>query len=140
MKRQIRVAGWLAAGWMALACRQPAPSSDPAPPPQTSATERTAPPSGDTLRAAVHAEVKEPVCQEPAQCRAAGYGNKPCGGPRSYLIYSILTTDSARLATALERYNEWDATRNRQLGTVSNCLFEAPPRLACSAGRCAKAP
>lgn len=130
---------WLAMGCVAFACRQPAPSPD-APPAKPPRAEESVPPgSGDTLQAAVRAEVGEPVCQEASQCRAAAYGNKPCGGPRSYLVYSVVTTDSARLAAALDRFNAWDAARNRELGTVSNCRFEAPPRLACSAGRCVDA-
>jgi hypothetical protein len=128
----------LGALWLAIACRQSTPSADQQPEPAT--TENPAPALGDSLRAAVQAEVKEPSCRNGAECRSAGYGSKPCGGPRSYLIYSTMTTDSARLASALERYNGWDAARNRQGGAVSNCMFEAPPALTCSEGRCSRAP
>src|SRR5687767_12229623 len=34
-------------------------------------------------------------CASTDQCRAAPVGERPCGGPRTYIVYCARTTDSA---------------------------------------------
>jgi len=68
-----------------------------------------------------------------------GVGSKPCGGPRSYVVYSMVTTDSAALALITQRYNAADARLNRERGLVSDCTFLPPPELECVGGRCRSA-
>lgn len=63
-------------------------------------------------------------------------GVKPCGGPRSYIIYSTSNTDSVDLAAAVARYDSLDAQRNRELGLVSDCRAVPRPSLTCSSGTC----
>jgi hypothetical protein len=57
-------------------------------------------PSLDSLRAVVLQLIGEPTATSLAQCRLMPAGEKPCGGPRSYLVYSMETTDSTALARA----------------------------------------
>ena len=94
----------------------------------------------DTLRAVVLQLVGDPVCDDVSQCRSMAFGAKPCGGPWSYLVYSVQTADSTRLATAVTRYNDREAQLNRELGRASDCQVVTPPRLSCVNSRCAALP
>lgn len=88
------------------------------------------------LRADVQAQLAEPVCSTVKECRAVPLGSKPCGGPWSYVVFSVATTDSAKLTQAAARYAEFEADLNRRSGRVSDCRFVAPPPLGCVEGRC----
>ena len=126
-----------------LACG-PAPTPDGAPraPPDTASRPAPDPasqaaPSLDSLRTAVHRLVAEPVCESVQDCRAIAFGAKPCGGPWSYLVYSVRATDSARLAQMVARYNEREEELNREEGRMSDCAFVTEPELVCREGLCA---
>ncbi len=94
----------------------------------------------DSARAAIATLVAQPRCRDVAQCRSMAFGAKPCGGPRTYLIYSLETTDSAALAAAVAAYNRRDQARNDQLGLMSDCRMEAAPTLVCADGSCQARP
>jgi hypothetical protein len=64
-------------------------------------------------------------------------GAKPCGGPWSYLVYSMATSDSVQLAAAVQEYTAYQADLNRKLGLVSDCQFLSAPTVDCMAGVCA---
>jgi hypothetical protein len=93
-------------------------------------------PSLDSLRAVVLQLIGEPTATSLAQCRLMPAGEKPCGGPRSYLVYSMETTDSTALARAVAKYNAEDARANQESGQMSDCRVETPPHLGFSGGRC----
>ncbi len=63
-------------------------------------------------------------------------GNRPCGGPRDYLVYCPLTTDSARLFRKLRELERAEARLNTEQGMVSTCEFRMPPGTAIVGGRC----
>lgn len=90
----------------------------------------------ESLRNEVLGLVGEPTCSSSNQCRSIAFGSKPCGGPWSYVAYSTQTTDSAKLAAAVAEYNAREDRLNRELGTVSDCRFVTPPKLACVASHC----
>jgi hypothetical protein len=90
----------------------------------------------DSLRVVVHQLSSDTPCEDAGQCRAVAFGSKPCGGPWSYLIYSTLATDSARLSEAVALYNAREAELNRQAGRVSDCRSVAKPALGCVSARC----
>ena len=46
--------------------------------------------------------IKAGGCSSASQCRTAAVGSRACGGPRYYLVYCSLTTDSAALQRKLE--------------------------------------
>ena len=64
-------------------------------------------------------------------------GAKPCGGPWSYVVYSVATTDSVRLAAVVKEYTTYQADLNRKQGLVSDCQFLPPPTIDCVGGQCA---
>lgn len=93
----------------------------------------------DSLRAIVLDIVGEPTCLSNVQCRYVPFGAKPCGGPWTYLVYSIQTTDSASLAETAADYTEREVQLNRELGRVSDCRAVSPPILDCVDSRCVAA-
>jgi len=69
-------------------------------------------------------------------CRYAGLGSKPCGGPWEYVIYSASSTDSTALAERLTAYNDFEAEMNERYGYASDCSVPNAPVLAYRDGRC----
>lgn len=77
---------------------------------------------------------------EPSQCRAIALGEKPCGGPERYLVYSTLAADEARLQALVERYNAAAAQLARDQDLVSDCQVIEPPELGLEGGFCMPVP
>jgi hypothetical protein len=103
-------------------------------PRQESATSHQSP--LDSVLRVVQTLTSDRACDDVSQCRAMAFGAKPCGGPWRYLVYSIRTTDSARLAEAVGAYNAAEAELNRQEGRMSDCRVVEMPTLACRMGAC----
>jgi hypothetical protein len=75
-------------------------------------------------------------CTTADQCRAAPVGSRPCGGPRYYLPYCSLTTDSAALFRKLEEVKRAEEDYNRRNQLASTCEFRMPPDLEVAGGAC----
>lgn len=88
------------------------------------------------VRQAILTQVRDASCSSPSVCRTIALGEKACGGPRQYLIYSTSATDSARLAREVARYNEAERKRNRDEGRMSDCMAVVKPQVSCISGRC----
>jgi len=86
-------------------------------------------------RALAHAE----GCSAGA-CRTAPVGSRPCGGPRTYLVYCAATTDSAALFAKLAELARAEQAFNSASGMASTCEFREPPNVTVQGGRCAAAP
>ena len=69
-------------------------------------------------------------------CRYMGLGDKPCGGPWEYVIYSVSSTDSTALAERVTAYNAFEGEMNRRYMYISDCMYEMPPVLVYRDGRC----
>ena len=88
------------------------------------------------MRGEIDALVGEAAGASIADCRYAGLGAKPCGGPWAYIVYSVSSTDSTALANRLTAYDAFEAEMNELYGYVSDCSIPAPPVLAFKDGRC----
>lgn len=89
----------------------------------------------DTQLNALMALSESVSCGDDSEWRIAGLGAKPCGGPSSYIAYSIRidTTDFLR---RLENYNEAVRAKNEREGLISDCaLAPAPSRVQCQDGK-----
>jgi hypothetical protein len=73
-------------------------------------------------------------------CRTAPVGSRPCGGPRTYLVYCAATTDSAALFAKLAELARAEQAFNSASGMASTCEFREPPNVTVQGGRCAAAP
>ena len=89
-----------------------------------------------SLRLSINQALGDRRCSSVDVCRSIPYGAKPCGGPRSYLVYSIITSDSVRLMQDVRRYNEAEARLNEESGEISDCSLVSKPGVECSEGRC----
>lgn len=79
---------------------------------------------------------KDSPCSSGSVCQTIAFGAKACGGPQRYLIYSTTTTDTARLAREVARYNDAERKRNRDEGRMSDCMMVLRPRVSCVSGQC----
>ena len=71
-----------------------------------------------------------------ADCRFAGIGTKPCGGPWEFIVYSVSSTDSTALAERLKAYDAFEDEMNERYGYLSDCSVPNIPNLVFKDGRC----
>ena len=120
----IALAACLHAGLAMAACvpAQPAPAA--------SSLSREG--SGPALHAQVQRLIGRAECDSDAQCRTLPLGARACGGPETYVAWSVLGTDQAALQRAGERYGQWQAQQQARSGTMSICMVEIDPGAVCS--------
>jgi hypothetical protein len=91
---------------------------------------------GLTLMQQIEQEIGAASCDSTIECRTLGVGQKACGGPESYVAWSIQDSDSARLATLAERLATARKSANNRAGMISTCSVVPDPGAVCLAGRC----
>ena len=77
---------------------------------------------------------------ELAQCRKVGLGYRACGGPASYLVYSVQGLDEANLLQKVSRYNALSQAESERLGLMSTCQIIEEPAIALVSGVCQAIP
>jgi hypothetical protein len=90
----------------------------------------------ERLEAEARALAKRTGCQGVTQCRSAPLGAKPCGGPRDYLVYCALTTDSTKLYRKLAELEKAERAYNAKNQMMSTCEMLLAPKLEASGGQC----
>jgi hypothetical protein len=75
-------------------------------------------------------------CSSADQCRSAPVGNRPCGGPRYYLPFCPLTTDSVALFAKLAELGKAEGEYNQKNDLVSTCEMRMPSQLVLDGGSC----
>jgi hypothetical protein len=63
-------------------------------------------------------------------------GSRPCGGPRTYIVYCATTTDTVALNRKLEELRLAEERFNQQTGAVSTCEFRLPPETQLTGSTC----
>ena len=83
-------------------------------------------------------------CTSDEQCRVAGIGARPCGGPESYRAWSTQGTPAAELEQHLQDYARERQRWHEKMGLMSTCEFRAAPHVRCErpgqVGRCVLVP
>ena len=75
-------------------------------------------------------------CSESVGCGFIAFGSKPCGGPRTYLLFSN-SVNLTKLQEMVKTYNEMDELHNIQTNAVSDCMYQMPPtEVKCVNGVC----
>jgi len=92
------------------------------------------------LEAEARALAKADGCTTASQCRTAPIGERPCGGPRTYVPYCTASTDSAVLFRKLDELKVAEKRYNELTGMASTCEFRTPPAVALSGGSCRTSP
>lgn len=90
-----------------------------------------------TLGAEIEELVKDKSCANTAECKTLAMGSNPCGGPRSYLIYSSARVAEETLASKVKQFSELQAEHNRTTGAVGACIMVMPPTIGCVDSVCA---
>lgn len=80
------------------------------------------------LEAEARALARADGCARADQCRTAPVGDRPCGGPRNYLVYCAATTDTVALFRKLDELKRAEQEFNRKHGLVSTCEYRMPPQ------------
>lgn len=102
-----------------------------------SASARTdAPGDPATTLEKIHALVGNASCTDSSQCRSLPLGARACGGPQSYLAWSIRQTDGNALRALAERYKAERQAQIKQKGEMSDCRFLTDPGAVCQQGTC----
>ena len=66
----------------------------------------------DEAREAVLALIGDASCDDEADCATVAFGDKPCGGPVTYLAYCTAGVDEAELLEAAEAYRQLEEEYN----------------------------
>jgi hypothetical protein len=91
-----------------------------------------------------YAEIKgligEAKASDVQQCRKVAFGYKACGGPESYLIYSVQGLDEAVLLQKISEYNALSEAEAHRLGLISDCSMVLEPSVRLVGGVCKAGP
>ena len=141
----IRHGAALIGTYLMLACA-PQPADNPLSNPQRSdptgqpstliSTDTAVDPTVRRLEREAIALARMDGCGTAQQCQAAPLGNRPCGGPRYYVPYCPLTTDTTALFAKLAEVTRAENEYNRRTGLASTCEFRMAPELEISGGVC----
>jgi hypothetical protein len=88
------------------------------------------------LKKEIDREVGKPKAKRLSQCRVIAFGAKPCGGPKSYLIYSTLQTNENKLKRLINQYNSLEEKINKETDAMSDCMFIEEPTVNLVNGIC----
>ena len=77
-------------------------------------------------------------CVTSSDCGALPVGNKACGGPSTYKVYSKLIGDDkiSQLQELAQHTKQLDNKRNDFGGIVGTCVFISEPALVCENSLC----
>jgi len=92
----------------------------------------------DRLKREIDEVIGTPACSGEGACRSIAFGDKPCGGPWMYLVYSISSTDVGLLVGKVNAYNAFNRVLNGRHDWCSDCLFVGEPQIGCRKGVCVK--
>jgi hypothetical protein len=118
------------------ACNAPRQPATPAQETGRAAAQETEQERVQRLEREARALARADGCTSGGECRAGPVGDRPCGGPRTYIVYCARTTDSVALYRKLDELAEAERAYNRQQGLASTCEFRMPPRLVAGLGSC----
>ncbi len=88
------------------------------------------------LKKTIDVEIGKPRAKSLTQCRVIAFGAKPCGGPRTYLVYSNLKTNEPKLKRLVSEYNTLEEKLNREGNLISDCMFVEEPQITLHNGMC----
>ena len=90
----------------------------------------------DRLAAFIMAYVADRRADDISQCGYVGFGNKPCGGPWTYVVYSAKSVDPTALDELAELYCYLDGLYNARHSLLSDCAVYPAPALHLVNGVC----
>ena len=88
-------------------------------------------PASEALRARIVELIGDAGCDGQGQCHVAGLGQRPCGGPESWLPWSTKTTDPRVLQDAVIELAKARIGENKAAGLLSDCQVRPDPSAVC---------
>jgi hypothetical protein len=79
-------------------------------------------------------------CSADNQCSVLGIGQRACGGPEQFLVFSLAKTDQKLLSFTADRYRKTRQEQQQRLGEMSICQQLPTPTAACQLGKCVLLP
>lgn len=113
-------------GASGIACAQPGVPSKEPPPARKDVATGTA-----QMLEAIRAEIGDAACDTDRQCFSVGIGAKACGGPETYLAWSIKSGDRERLLALVSRHREARLKDIERSGMASDCRVMPDPGAVC---------
>ena len=90
----------------------------------------------ETKKQEINTYINSFGCSESVRCNYIAFGSKPCGGPRTYLVFSN-DVNLTHLQDLVTKYNEMDNLYNIQTKAISDCSCLLPPNeIKCINGVC----
>lgn len=80
--------------------------------------------------------IADKSCTRNGQCKVMAYGDKACGGPVGYLVYSSGNVDEHELEALVEELTTLQGLMNEAYGYFSDCSIPSPPDVSCLDGNC----
>lgn len=80
----------------------------------------------ETLKAEILAISKSEKCTNGSDWKSVGLGVKACGGPASYIAYSV-KIDEAKFLEKVDLYNQKSTEYNKKYNLISDCMLVMPP-------------
>lgn len=94
----------------------------------------------EEMAADIDSLIGDAACADAEDCRAIAFGDKPCGGPWSYKVYSVTSVDTLKLVGLVDAHFEFNRTLNERYGWMSDCMFVMPPNIDCVEGKAVAVP
>ena len=88
------------------------------------------------LQARLRSAIGDAVCSSDAQCRTLAVGEKACGGPEVWWVFSMASAQADQLPGWAAELTALSRQRNRRGGIASNCQVQPDPGAVCVAQRC----
>lgn len=84
----------------------------------------------------IQAEISDARCSADSQCRTLPIGEKSCGGPVSWVPWSVSVSNGEQLRIWTAQLAAMQRRRNEISGAMSNCQYIADPGASCVAQHC----
>ncbi len=81
-------------------------------------------------------EIGDARAKDLSQCRSIAFGHKPCGGPATYLAYSVAKTNESKLKVLVDEYNQQAKNYNSARKVLSDCREVPAPKIELVDGLC----
>ncbi|WP_105166569.1 hypothetical protein [Pseudoalteromonas sp. T1lg23B] len=75
-------------------------------------------------------------CDNSSQCHVEAVGNRACGGPSSYLVYSSKSASSKEVTELAEKITEYESSYNAKNQIMSICEHLTRPSTQCVENKC----
>lgn len=92
------------------------------------------------LRRRIEVEIGEAACTSDAQCRTLPIGAQSCGGPESWMAWSVASGRADVVLALADDLAAMQRQRNRRFGILSTCQVVPDPGSLCRERRCVLRP